>query len=141
MALSLLLALFDLHDEAALVAEARAHPNSHMARYHGMDNDQKRRVMAALYDAFYTILEAHKLDYVRADLPDPLGRDYETPGSRASKGMGQALARIISGDLSMNGDVQHLANHIVQIKNDQNVSELKNVLWRYAKRAIDGIPV
>jgi hypothetical protein len=56
MALSLLLALFDINDEAALAQAAANNPNSPAGQYHGMSNDQKRRVMAALYDAFYTIL-------------------------------------------------------------------------------------
>jgi hypothetical protein len=139
MALSLLLALFDIDDEAQLAQVAANNPDSPAGRYHGMNNDQKRRVMAALYYAFYTILEAHKLDFVLADPNDPLAASYGSPGGHASKAMGQALARIISGDLSMNGNIQNLANNIQDIRNERNVGELKDVLRRYAKQAIADI--
>jgi|RhiMetdeSRZDD1v2_1073273.scaffolds.fasta_scaffold03657_16 hypothetical protein len=139
MALSLLLALFDINDEAALAQAAANNPDSPAGQYHRMSNDQKRRVMAALYDAFYTILEAHKLDFVLAGPNEPLSANYGSSGGRASKALGQALARIISGDLPINANIQDLENTIQEIKDDRNVRELKDILRRYARQAIADI--
>jgi hypothetical protein len=92
MATSLLYALLDVADAETLGA---AHPDSSAGRYFRLSDNKKRRVRAALYEAFYAILEAQRIDYMPG-APGP-------PASwaiGASRGIGGALARVISRDLS-----------------------------------------
>jgi hypothetical protein len=99
MAISLMFALLDVADAAALAA---APPFSPAGLYRQCTPNQRRRVRAAVYEAFYSILEAQKIDYMGGPPP---GR-----GTLASNGVAGALARVISSDLSAwsAAEIQHL---------------------------------
>jgi hypothetical protein len=92
MSMSLLYALLDVQDAAGLAA---ASPYSRAGRYALLTDNQKRRVQDALYDAFYAILESRRIEY----MPGTAG-PLASRGMRASSGMGAALGRVLSRDLS-----------------------------------------
>jgi hypothetical protein len=92
MSMSLLYALLDVQDAAELAA---ASPHSRAGRYALLTANQKRRVQDALYEAFYAILESRRIEY----MPGAAG-PLASSGMRASSGMGAALGRVLSRDLS-----------------------------------------
>jgi hypothetical protein len=116
MALSLMLALLDVADVNGLAAARYADPNSLASKYDQLrgDPDKRRRVHAALYEAFYAILEGQKISYqVGAAGP-------------ASMAIGRGLGRYLSGDLAP----------LTQDENN-NRDILKAVLHNFLENAIN----
>ena len=91
MAISLVLALLDVADANELAARAAADPNSLAGKYSQVraDPDKRRRVLEALYEAFYAILEGQKISYQGGG-----------PAGLASMAIGRGLGRYISDDTS-----------------------------------------
>jgi hypothetical protein len=117
MALSLLLALFDVQDHHALQTAAAGTLSPYAERYRQLSPNQQRRVQQALYEAFYSIFEAQRIGY---------GVDA---ASQASMAVGRGLARMISED----------NRSPVTTAERNNITTLKEVLQRLLNRAIDDI--
>jgi hypothetical protein len=117
MAISLMYALLDVTDNVDLQRVVRVVPNMRADRYRDLRPNQRTRVQEAVYDAFYSILETQKIDYIGG------GR-----GFRASEGVGGALARVISRDMSP-----------MSVDETNNIAGLKQVLQDVIDQAIDNI--
>jgi hypothetical protein len=110
MATSLLFALLDVENEAELQAQVQNHPHSRAGRYGRLGDKQKTRVQEALYQAFYPILEAR----------------YINPSAyAASRGIGGALGRIISGQTPDEAFME-----------SDDINQLKDALTTLVDRAI-----
>src|SRR5262249_17981709 len=108
--------LLNVADVNGLAAAAAADPNSLASKYAQLraDPDKRRRVHAALYEAFYAILEGQKISYqVGAAGP-------------ASMAIGRGLGRYLSGDLAP----------LTQDENN-NRDILKAVLHNFLENAIN----
>jgi hypothetical protein len=63
MATSLLFALLDVENAQGIADAVAANDGSYAARYGQLNPPGRRRVLEALYQAFYTILEARQIGY------------------------------------------------------------------------------
>ena len=109
MATSLMFAILEVADAPGIVAA----PAGTLAyRYGQLPSQAQKRVLKALYEAFYPILEARELNY--------------TGPTRA---IGEMLARIISKRLPTAAELQAFVQ-------SQDVRQLKEVLTGFVERAI-----